>query len=209
MNKEDYNRYIKILELSDNASQAEIHNAYLSLKKLYSSTESIAILPVLDELSSENKRQILQKIEEAYRNLSSTALTDHQIADNKPPENLQLKKADPVSISDDKEHVCRSEKKPLVLDQETKQLIAEIKSFTGADLQNIRQRLKIDLCEIANSTRISIQHLENIERERYETLPPSPYIRGFVVNFADYLKLDSKKVADDYMQRYKVWKEKI
>ncbi|MGA1870850.1 MAG: helix-turn-helix domain-containing protein [bacterium] len=209
MNQNDYNRYINILELSDNASQAEIHNAYLSLKKLYSSTESIAILPVLDELPPENKQEILQQIEEAYRNLSSTVLTDRQIAEDEPTKNLQPKKADPVSISDDKEQVCRSEKKPLALDQETKQLIAEIKSFTGADLQNIRQRLKIDLCEIANSTRISIHHLENIERERYETLPPSAYIRGFIVNFANYLRLDSKKVADDYMQRYKVWKEKI
>ncbi|MBW2092678.1 MAG: helix-turn-helix domain-containing protein, partial [Deltaproteobacteria bacterium] len=61
--------------------------------------------------------------------------------------------------------------------------------------------------EIALTTKIQVEHLENLENENYVDLPPEVYIRGFILSYAKALSLDSKKVADDYMYRYTVWKD--
>jgi hypothetical protein len=61
----------EILELGAAATPAEVRKAYLFLKDLYS-TESIVTIPLEDELSPEAQRQIVERIEEAYRQLTGT-----------------------------------------------------------------------------------------------------------------------------------------
>jgi lipopolysaccharide export system ATP-binding protein len=68
MSREDYQKYLNILELDSEASLTEIKKSYLHLKRLYS-TDSIAISPIADEFTEEKRKKILQQIEEAYTNL--------------------------------------------------------------------------------------------------------------------------------------------
>ena len=49
---------------------SEVRRAYKHLMKLFA-TDSIATLPVDDELDDEDKAVMLQEIEDAYRNLSA------------------------------------------------------------------------------------------------------------------------------------------
>jgi lipopolysaccharide export system ATP-binding protein len=68
MSREDYQKYLNILELDSEASLTEIKKSYLHLKRLYS-TDSIVISPIADEFTEEKRKKILQQIEEAYTNL--------------------------------------------------------------------------------------------------------------------------------------------
>ncbi|MCP4669029.1 MAG: helix-turn-helix domain-containing protein [Deltaproteobacteria bacterium] len=60
--------------------------------------------------------------------------------------------------------------------------------------------------DVALSTKVQIKHLEDIEDENYDALPPDVYTRGFVISYARYLALDTNAVAADYMNRYHEWK---
>ena len=165
-----FNKYFELLEVSPGASLPEIRQAYRHLKKLYSS-ESIATLPMREEISEAHRREILDQIEEAYQGLTASYKEGH-----------------------------------FVPDMRQKEILLDISVFTGQALREIREKLKIDLHDIALSTKVQIKHLEDIESENFSTLPPEVYTRGFVISYARYLSLDANKVADDYMKRYNEWK---
>ena len=180
MYRENYSKYIETLELAPGASLSEIRKAYLHLKALYS-RESIVTLPIEDEISKERKREILRQIDEAYNSLLSLFGKGDVTPDH--------------------------EKGPQLVMKDIKQAPTGITSFSGQALREIRERLNIDLQDIALSTRVQTQYLKSIELEDFDALPPEAYTRGFVISYAEYLSLDSKKAADDYMSRYRAWKD--
>jgi len=100
MSKEEYQKYLEILELNPKASLAEIKKSYLHLKRLYS-TDSIAISPIAEEFPEEKRKKILIQIEEAYNNL--LALLE------KEDKNI-LKKEKRITFDID---IAEREKKPL------------------------------------------------------------------------------------------------
>jgi flagellar biosynthesis protein FlhG len=55
-------------------------------------------------------------------------------------------------------------------------------SHPGAHLRACRQGLGLSLAEMAARTRIRI--LDAIENERFELLPPEPYLRGYLLEYA-------------------------
>jgi hypothetical protein len=61
-----YTEYFEILELEECASLADINQAYKKLKELYS-TESIVTDPIEDEFSQEERQEIVNQLEEAYK----------------------------------------------------------------------------------------------------------------------------------------------
>ncbi len=171
MNREEYNKYFEILEISPDSSLTEVRRAYLHLKDLYSKA-SIVTLPVENEISDNFNEQILLQIEDAYMNLLSLYKEE-----GSTPE------------------------------RDIKNIISEVIIFNGPAIREIRERLSIDLRDVALVTKIQMQHLENIELEKYESLPVEVYVRGYVTSYAKYLSLDPKKVTDDYMNEYYVWRE--
>ena len=179
MYKENYSKYFEILELAPGASLSEIRKAYMHLKALYS-RESIVTLPIEDEISNERKREILRQIDEAYHSLLDLFGKGDTTPDNEKGRQLVMK--------------------------DTKQVVTDIRTFSGQAMREIREKLNIDLRDIALSTRVQTQYLESIELEDFDALPPDAYTRGFVISYAEYLSLDAKKAADDYMKRYRAWK---
>lgn len=182
MPEENLKRYFEILELNPDVSWKEIENAYLRLKKLYS-TDSMVIFPIFEELSKKRKKEILKQIEEAYTKLRSLSKSE----ENKKT----VHKESPAS-----DRTCEGE-------------VAADTSFTGPVLRQIRKKLGIQLYEIALHTKIRAELLENIELEKFDALPQEVYLRGHLKNYASYLSLNPKKVSDDYMRGYKEWKRSI
>ena len=180
MYRKNYSKYLETLELDPGASLLEIRKAYLHLKALYS-RESIVTLPIEDEISKERKREILRQIDEAYHSLLNLFGKEDAGPDH--------------------------EKDSQFVTKDTKQASTGITTYSGQALREIRERLNIDLQDIALSTRVQTQYLESIELEDFDALPPDAYTRGFVISYAEYLSLDSKKAADDYMNRYRAWKD--
>lgn len=179
MSRKNLKRYFEILELDSGASLSEIKNAYIRLKRLYS-TDSMVIIPIADEFSKKRRLAVLRQIEEAYTKMNEELKDEHQKSTNFG------------------KHGIASENG---LEGEEVDSI----SFSGDVLRQIREKKGIQLYEVALDTKIRVEILENIEHERFDALPQEVYLKGHVINYARYLLLDSRKVADDYISRYKTW----
>lgn len=68
----------------------------------------------------------------------------------------------------------------------------------GKFLKKERETRSISLEEISNFTKIKEHHLKAIEEERYEVLPPSLYVKGFLTGYARYLALDPRPIVLQY-----------
>jgi curved DNA-binding protein CbpA len=180
MGDDEYKGYYEILELDQGASLQEIREAYSNLRELYSS-DSFLISPLMDELTEDKREEILKKIEEAYEKLTGLFKIDGSGAD--------------TGVG------CY-----MAIDSELKKEIEGISSFCGRTLRQIRERLGIELHDIALATMIRTQYLQDIEEENFEDLPPEVYVRGYVSTYAKCLSLDPARVVEDYMSRYRVWK---
>jgi hypothetical protein len=68
--KEKYKEYFETLELEESASLAEINQAFKKLTELYSS-DSMVTDPIEDEFTQEERQEIVDQLEEAYKGLLS------------------------------------------------------------------------------------------------------------------------------------------
>jgi len=177
MSRNEVRKYFDILELPKEATLSEVRSAYLQLKELYT-RDSIVLSPLIDEFSEETKVNILDQIEDAYR-----SLVEYLENEDDEQKNAEEKMSG-------EEELIRKE-------------IEDITEYTGMVLKEIREKLRIGLYEITLSTNIRMGYLEDIESEKFDALPPEVYLRGFVSDYARYLGLDQKKVAEDYLARYR------
>jgi flagellar biosynthesis protein FlhG len=74
---------------------------------------------------------------------------------------------------------------------------------TGPLLRRLREARGVDLHTISQKTKIGIGHLRAIEEERFDLMPAVVYVRGFLVEYAKFLRIDVKRVLDTYLERYK------
>jgi len=72
------------------------------------------------------------------------------------------------------------------------------KEGLGEKLAKKRISLGLDAKDIEKAIRVRAKHIEAIETGRYDSLPPDVYVRGFVRNYASFLKLDPNKVMKLY-----------
>jgi flagellar biosynthesis protein FlhG len=78
----------------------------------------------------------------------------------------------------------------------------------GAFLGKERRQRGIELVDISNRARISVSYLEAIEEERFDDLPAAVYTRGFVTEFARFLKIDPGRAASDFMAKYEAGRKR-
>lgn len=72
----------------------------------------------------------------------------------------------------------------------------------GAFLGRIRRERGVELIDISNRAKISKSYLQAIEEERFEDLPAPVFVRGFVTEFARFLKIDPQRAVRDFMAKY-------
>ncbi|MCP3144442.1 helix-turn-helix domain-containing protein [Pyxidicoccus xibeiensis] len=71
--------------------------------------------------------------------------------------------------------------------------------FNGELLRRVREARGFSLQQVADRTRITRSHLENVEADRYSALPPPVYLRGILMNLARELGLDPLRVSRSYL----------
>lgn len=71
--------------------------------------------------------------------------------------------------------------------------------FNGELLRRVREARGLTLQQLADRTRISVRHLENVEADRYTALPTTVYLRGILMNLARELGLDPLRVSKSYL----------
>jgi len=72
------------------------------------------------------------------------------------------------------------------------------KETLGKYLKNQRESKQISLREVAKNTRVREHVLRAIEADQHHLLPPATYVKGFLLAYAKYLKLD----PNDVLLRY-------
>lgn len=75
--------------------------------------------------------------------------------------------------------------------------------FSGELLRQVRESLGLRIEDISQRTKVGQPYLSAIEGEDFGALPAAVYVRGFVVEVAKVLKLDSAQVARTYVRRYR------
>lgn len=133
------------------------------------SSEPMVLVPVSEDISEEGRRGILNRLDEAYACLKEIF---------KVEEKEKLTSSQQWNVSHN---------------------VPEFQNFSGNALKLTREVLGVELKEIALFTGIPEGHLKNIELERLDLLPPLGYIKVFLRKYAEYLSLDPKKVAEDYL----------
>jgi len=182
MPKDDLKKLYDVLELPPDAPLRDVHNSHLRLKKLYSG-ESIVLEPLGEEFTDKKKKKILEQIEEAYA----------KILASRAPE---ASRTEPLFSAEAAEEKLSEPEDPAAV------------VYSGPRLRKARDAKNVSLNELSKELKLRLELLNNLEAERFETLPEAIYLRAQLRTYAAFLGLPPAKVADDYLQRYNAWKEK-
>lgn len=79
--------------------------------------------------------------------------------------------------------------------------------FSGALICQVRESQGVELRAVSQRTKVGLAYLEAIERDDFGNLPAPVYVRGFVTEFAKFLRLDAAHVSRTYVRRYKRYLE--
>jgi len=80
--------------------------------------------------------------------------------------------------------------------------ITQETEWRGSFLRRIREGRRVSIEEMADSTKISRSYLVAIEEENFSRLPAPVYLRGFLLQYARYLRLPQEAAASAYLARY-------
>lgn len=173
---EAYLKYFDLLELPPAAGIEDVRKNYAYLKRLYSG-DSIEITALNDDFSQELRQEYLSRLDDAHEKLN-------QLLENQKPPHIG------TTVS---------------LDDELRSWIENITCFSGAALRSIRERMGVALKDIFAVTRIQPQYLEDIENETFESFRAEVYLRSYIIEYTRFLALDTRKILDDYLPRYRSW----
>jgi transcriptional regulator with XRE-family HTH domain len=68
----------------------------------------------------------------------------------------------------------------------------------GSSLREARSQRGLELAEVEAATNIRVRYLEALELEQFDLLPPGPYRRSFLREYAKFLGLDADIYASEY-----------
>jgi hypothetical protein len=80
-------------------------------------------------------------------------------------------------------------------------VVPEGAPWSGEVLRQVREARGVSVQQIAERTKVTRHHIENIEADRFGALPASVYLRGILLAMARELRLDGQKVARSYLER--------
>lgn len=181
MSAEEHSKYFETLELAPGASFSEVRNVYERLRSLYSGN-SLELSAINGDFTEQRREDILRQIEEAFERLSEF-------------------------FEDRKKPFIYTERPALVFSGELKKYMEEVPSFSGPALRQIREMLDIELEDIVGYTNIRKQFFAAIEDERFSSFPAEIYLRGYITEYARFLSLDTARVVEDCLARYRLWKK--
>jgi curved DNA-binding protein CbpA len=179
--------FYEVLEVSPDASPEQLARAYAVAKRHFSGA-SLGSYSLFD---SAERTEVLARIEEAWRTLSSRdqrARYDREVLGRAPaPLSSPAPGGQPL---------------PAPVTAPAAPMLA-LTDVTGAALRARRESIGVPLQEIARNTRISIAYLQFIEEDHIKGLPHDAYLRGYLTQYAKAVGLDPHAVADGYIRHIK------
>lgn len=196
--------YYEILDINPTSHIEEVHSAYRIAVNTYNADNSA----MYSLLTSEECKDILNKIEEAYSVIgdpekkiqydNTKGFELNQIKSPKQDESFSYGQKENLSIS--KTAIRSKFSLSYKTDENFEKQIESTESFTGDFLKTIREYKSVTLERMSDLTKVSKTHLKHIEEDMIEKLPADVYTRGFVFQYAKALKLNPELVSTSYMQ---------
>jgi flagellar biosynthesis protein FlhG len=191
---EEEQTYYEILETEPGVSDEEVRRAYRSVKDIYASG-SLVVAGLYEE---HELAELHARVNAAHDTLFAPerrrqydlALPEADLA--RAVRAASASRRTPVAASAPEERVETNE---VALDP-----AAEV---TGAALKKLRVAKGIELGEIAQRTKISERYLRAIEDEQFADMPAAVYVRGYVMEYARALRVDTQRVTESYLARYR------
>jgi flagellar biosynthesis protein FlhG len=180
--------HYEILEVARDATADQIERAYRVARSTYAS-DSLATYSVYDEAE---QRALQERIELAYTLLSDVQQRSAYDASLGAGPRVELA----LTFADEGEQGL--ENVPEIRGFEE---TVEDGPFDGARLRRWRIARGIELDRIASATKISASYLRSLEEERFEALPATVYVRGFLTAYLRAVGLEAERVVPQYMER--------
>ena len=183
----------EVLEIDPGASDEEIRRSYKRMREMYG-PESMVVAGLF---TPERLSVVHQRLDEAYDTLldpEKRKANDLKLFPDGIPGRPTPVGTPPVPAPSKDETPMRVEipEPPVAADTE----------ITGDLLKRLRESRGIDLAEIAQKSKVSLHHLRSIEEENWAAMPAPVYLRGFLVEFARFLRLDPQQTTRSYLSRY-------
>jgi DnaJ-class molecular chaperone len=195
--------FYEILELTTNAAQHEITTAYERAKSTYSG-DNPAIYTIF---SDQEARELLSMIEEAYsilgnktlRNIYDQRLLGHSKINAEDLTYDSILNASRLIFQDSK---VNTKKASFVRNEDLEKEIAGCVNWNGDMLKKIREYKNVTLEKLSETIKVNLFYIKAIEAMTPNNLPAPVFVRGYVIQMAKELGLNSKAVADSYMKNY-------
>jgi len=201
--------YYDMLEISVNASDFEIRQAYKDMLSIYNEDSSVTY----SLFSDEGRKQILESIEFAFATLiDKDTRIDY---DGMLVQSGRINKSDLIKTDSQKLIPIfgnRNSGRPIISNGKIKEKVknSEVKEITtqifskelisGNDIKKLRKMMGIELEEVYEVTRIRASILKSLEEDNIEKLPSGSYIQYLLKLYADFLRIDSRKIIEGYLK---------
>jgi len=177
-----------LLAIDRGASDEEIRRAYRKTREVYA-TESVCLAGLMTD---EEVSSIVARVEEARDVLLDPS--------RRRPYDLSIAPVGVFSMA------TRFDDEPDATETAAPSRMPDITpdtEFTGPILKAVREARNVDLRDVAARTKISLPYLRALEEDDFGALPQSVYTRGFVIEYAKFLRLDVDQVVRTWFRRYR------
>ena len=205
--------HYEVLDVARSAGADEIERAYRLAVSTYAE-RSLACYSIYDEREIESLRD---RIETAYKVLSDgDARAAYDRATGGAEVNAEAPQTEaPARVEVEAEgwrevplasQAVEPELSAAAASEAFRELESDVEDeggeFDGGTLRRARLRRGIELETISDVTKVSMANLRHIEEERFEDLPATVYVRGFLKAYATTIGLDPQRVAGSYIERF-------
>jgi flagellar biosynthesis protein FlhG len=186
----------EVLEIDPGASDEEIRRAYKRMREMYANDSMV----VAGLFTPERLNVVHSRLDEAYDTLLDAER--RKVHDLKLfPDGIPGRPTPTSGVNIAPVAPPKDDATPMRVEIPEPPVSADTE-ITGELLKKLRESRGIDLAEISQKTKVSVHHLRSIEDENWAAMPAQVYLRGFVVEFARFLRIDPAQATRTYLSRY-------
>ena len=187
-----------LLEVAPSASFEDIRRANRRIRDIYGA-ESIAIAGLYDPAGLE---AVHRRLDLAYTTLMDAAKRKEYDQELFPDGVPMPSSALPIVPGGGDAHRAERVEVPVALRPPMPTIDADTE-YSGPLLRRMREAHGIELRELAERSKIGVAYLTALEADDFLKLPAPVYVRGFLGEYARMLGLDTERVKDSYLDRYR------
>lgn len=198
--------YYQILEVSIDAGEHEIHEAYQRAKATYS-TDSPALYTMFTQTEAQ---QLNHLIEEAYAVLGNQRLRlayNEKLKSETPANSggnrVSINVHKPSNEIASEGGLGRTKYGTYKINQAMEDEIKAQTVWDGTFLKKVREYKEIPVESIAETTRIGLSYLIAMENNDFTAIPAPVFVRGFLIQLCKILGIDERRVTKSYLDLYK------